>query len=124
MSTPDGVLAAIDSCLDDYVVSDDAMRWAPDQPEPTPALSIALSVDFSAFADGLARAAQAFAEGFTKGLAPVLSGMQATFHKRAHVGDRKHFRRCPTCNPRGFPKSLPINGHEYNRRRRRRRNLR
>ncbi|MFI6510088.1 hypothetical protein ACIBCT_20990 [Streptosporangium sp. NPDC050855] len=34
MSNPDGVLAAIDACLDDYYVSDDAMRWAPDEPEP------------------------------------------------------------------------------------------
>ncbi|MFN2636858.1 MAG: hypothetical protein ABR585_07525 [Gemmatimonadaceae bacterium] len=34
MTNPDGVLAAIDSCLDDYALSDDAMRWAPDEPEP------------------------------------------------------------------------------------------
>lgn len=31
----DGVLAAIDACLDDYAVSDDAMRWAPDEPDTT-----------------------------------------------------------------------------------------
>lgn len=36
MSSPDGVLAAIDACLEDYSVSDDAMRWAPDEPGPTP----------------------------------------------------------------------------------------
>lgn len=34
-SSADGVLAAIDACLDDYAVSDDAMRWAPDEPETT-----------------------------------------------------------------------------------------
>lgn len=36
MSNPDGVLASIDACLDDYELSDDAMRWAPDEPDPTP----------------------------------------------------------------------------------------
>lgn len=36
MSNPDGVLASIDACLDDYELSDDAMRWAPDAPDPTP----------------------------------------------------------------------------------------
>lgn len=33
MPDADGVLAAIDSCLDDCAVSDDAMRWAPDEPD-------------------------------------------------------------------------------------------
>jgi hypothetical protein len=37
MPTSDGVLAAIDACLDDYAVSEDAMRWAPDEPDTTPA---------------------------------------------------------------------------------------
>ena len=34
--TADGVLAAIDACLDDYAVSGDAMRCAPDKPTRTP----------------------------------------------------------------------------------------
>ncbi|MFD9950899.1 hypothetical protein ACFWYW_59210 [Nonomuraea sp. NPDC059023] len=34
MSNPDGVLAAIDACLED-ALSEDAMRWAPDEPDPT-----------------------------------------------------------------------------------------
>jgi len=33
VSNPDGVLAAIDACLED-ALSDDAMRWAPDEPAP------------------------------------------------------------------------------------------
>jgi hypothetical protein len=36
MPDTDGVLAAIDACLDDYTLSDDAMRWAPEEPDPTP----------------------------------------------------------------------------------------
>lgn len=35
MPDTDGVLAAIDACLEDYGVSEDAMRWAPDEPGPT-----------------------------------------------------------------------------------------
>ncbi|MEU6725527.1 hypothetical protein ABZ917_17610 [Nonomuraea wenchangensis] len=34
MSNLDGVLEAIDACLDDYL-SPDAMRWAPGEPDPT-----------------------------------------------------------------------------------------
>lgn len=37
MPSPDGVLAAIDACLEDYTVGEDAMRWAPDEPDPDPA---------------------------------------------------------------------------------------
>ncbi|MFI6594955.1 hypothetical protein ACIBHX_01835 [Nonomuraea sp. NPDC050536] len=35
MSNSDGVLAAIDACLEDCSVSEEAMRWAPDEPDPT-----------------------------------------------------------------------------------------
>lgn len=49
MSNPDGVLAAIDACLDDYYVSDDAMRWAPDEPEPEPELRVELRLDMTSF---------------------------------------------------------------------------
>ncbi len=34
MSTADHILDQIDTCLGDYDVSDDAMRWAPDPPPP------------------------------------------------------------------------------------------
>ncbi|WP_157253177.1 hypothetical protein [Nonomuraea typhae] len=34
MSNPDGVLDSIDACLRDYTLSADAMRWAPDEPDP------------------------------------------------------------------------------------------
>lgn len=40
MSSPDEVLGAIDRALDDFAVSDDAMRWTPDpppEPEERPA---------------------------------------------------------------------------------------
>ncbi|HZX37996.1 MAG TPA: hypothetical protein VFF37_06620 [Streptomyces sp.] len=34
---------------------------------------------------------------------------------------RRHRRHCRVCNPAGFPRPLPINGHEYHRRTRNRR---
>jgi hypothetical protein len=40
MANPDGVLAAIDACLHD-ALSEDAMRWAPDEPDPTPGYGLA-----------------------------------------------------------------------------------
>ncbi|MFI7125966.1 hypothetical protein ACIBQ1_09750 [Nonomuraea sp. NPDC050153] len=122
MSNPDGVLDAIDACLDDYALSEDAMRWAPDEPVPAsmPVPSVEMLTAFSAFAEGLARTATALAEGIGNSLAPALKGMQTAFHKQARHGDRKHYRHCPTCNPAGFAKPLPINGHEYHRRQRRR----
>lgn len=36
MPDTDGVLAAIDACLEDIDVSHDAMRWAPNEPDPIP----------------------------------------------------------------------------------------
>ena len=121
MSTPDGVLDAIDAAVRDYSVSPDAMRWEPDEPDPTPALAVPLTVDLSAFTAMMTRAAEAVGS-VGKALSPLLDGARAAFHVVAYQGDRKHRRRCPTCNPAGFPKPLSINGHEYNRRRRRRRN--
>ena len=122
MTDTDGVLAAIDACLDDYEVSDDAMRWAPDEPEPTPTFSPArIAANASAFVEavnGMRCAAQAMLESFGKTFGPFLSATQSAMHRSVYSSDRKHARRCPTCNPRGFPKPLPINGHEYNRRRR------
>jgi hypothetical protein len=198
MSNPDGVLAAIDACLDDYALSDDAMRWAPEEPDPTEQTAYApggvvwsgggwpvirdeaadllrWSTDISpareaivtdsAFSEllrirmpdstgnihrvvsvapgdrfggeyvltlepaavalseamaSMGRAAETALEGFGKAFGPILSATQAAMHKATYRDNRKHIRRCPTCNPRGFPKPLPINGHEYHRRQRRR----
>lgn len=160
MSNPDGVLAAIDACLDDYELSDDAMRWAPGEPDATPEDGLALwgeylngdrlyrtttppyefvmrhgaplvapdvlqrlavspCVDGSAFV-AIVRAAETALEGFGKAFGPVLSATAREMHRAAHRDDRAHYRHCPTCNPRGFPKPLPINGHEYHRRQSRR----
>ncbi|MEV7013320.1 hypothetical protein [Streptosporangium sp. NPDC051022] len=41
MSNPDGVLAAINACLDDYTVSEDAMRWTVEEPAEPKALPLA-----------------------------------------------------------------------------------
>jgi hypothetical protein len=211
MSNPDGVLAAIDACLDDYELSDDAMRWAPDEPDPAPDdglcpycshglplhlrdcdgffvcsrslyelpsctacqeaqgllqhsataltewidrcsrdlfrsplpswqrayLNIAEGETFvtageyvltvertatalSGFVGELQEAARAALGGLGKAFTPFFAATRSALHKGAYSGDRKHYRRCPTCNPRGFPKPLPINGHEYHRRQRRR----
>lgn len=55
--------------------------------------------------------------------ARVLFPEPADFFRRLHQaehGDRyaQHRRRCRICNPAGNPRPLPINGHEYTRRRR------
>ncbi|MFE3452402.1 hypothetical protein ACFXJ8_26110 [Nonomuraea sp. NPDC059194] len=153
MADTDGVLAAIDSCLDDYDLSEDAMRWAPDEPDPTPEdglglwgqfingdqlyrttsppyefvvrhgepladLAVSLHADVTAFAEGMRRAAGAVAEAFGKAFIPMLTATQRAFHKLAYQGDRKHFRRCSTCNPAGFPTGMSIDRGEYRRRRR------
>jgi hypothetical protein len=68
----------------------------------------------------LRSAAETALEGFGKAFAPVLCATAREMHRAAYRDDRKHIRRCPACNPRGFPKPLPINGHEYHRRQRRR----
>lgn len=194
MTDTDGVLAAIDACLDDMDVSEDAMRWAPDEPDSTPkrspfaehlaqfvehysdfrmpvwqrhylnavipAVEVAadlpardgllrinmpdssesfhrvLSVTpgeslgeywltiepavtvFTEAADRLRRAAETALEGFGKAFGPVLSATQAALHRGTYEGDRKHFRRCPTCNPAGFPKGMSIDRADYHRRQR------
>jgi hypothetical protein len=68
----------------------------------------------------LRSAAETALEGFGKAFAPVLSATANGMHRAAYRDDRKHIRRCPACNPYGFPKPLPVNGHEYHRRQRRR----
>jgi len=115
MSNPDGTLEAIDASLRDYSVSVDAMRCAP---TPKPA-EVRLQEALGVFGELAEQARQAF-EAVAKEMAPILTGIERGFHKAGWQGDRAHYRRCPTCNPRGFPKPLPVNGHEYHRRQRRR----
>ncbi|WP_162794819.1 hypothetical protein [Nonomuraea lactucae] len=98
MADSDGVLAAIDACLDDYAVSDDAMRWAPDQADPTPLVQLISPSSpqpavaaFSAFANVLRLAAEEAMQGFGKAFTPVMTGLQNAFHKHAHRRDRRHY---------------------------------
>jgi|GEM_PF-4388901 len=84
-------------------------------PDVEPAVS-ALSGIFNE----LRSAAETALEGFGKAFGPFLSTTAREMHRAAYRDDRAHYRRCPTCNPAGFPKPLTVNGHEYNRRRRRR----
>lgn len=214
MTDVDHILAAIDSCLEDETVSEDAMRWAPDEPDPTPeddslidqmvrfveehldfpvyghravawsgrewpiardntanalgwsstisAARDAVSAELGAldgllrismpdasesfhrvvdvtpgetlgeyvltlepvgaalseFAGGLSGAAASALAGFGQAFGPVVSATQAVLHQVAYRDDRKHYRRCPTCNPAGNPKPMSINRAEYRRRRR------
>lgn len=121
MTDIDGVLASIDACLDDDAVSEDAMRWAPGEPGPTPTFPmVTIATDVSAFMEGMRRAAESALEGFGKAFGPLLSATQSAMHRSVYSGDRRHARRCPVCTPAGFPKPLAIDGGEYNRRRRRR----
>ncbi|MGW4406469.1 hypothetical protein ACWEJ6_20725 [Nonomuraea sp. NPDC004702] len=135
MTDTGGVLSAIDACLEGMLY-DDAMRRAPDEPDPTPKLdgaTVSLTfVDevtnwpnpepalaaFSQFAAELQRAARSISEGVSQVLAPSFDALQVAFHKRAHGEDGKHRRRFSTCNPAGFPKSMSINRNEYHRGRR------
>lgn len=200
MADTDGVLAAIDACLEDWSVSDDAMRWAPDEPDPTPEgaygpgavgwsgavgerflnpdmltwpstilrtqgvvfgaigddpeapvqgelvrftlpdssstlhrlVSVTPGESFGEFvltiepavtrlteaAESMRRTAETALASFGKAFGPFLSATQAAMHRALYSNEWKHHRRCPVCNPRGFPKPLVIDGREYNRRRR------
>jgi hypothetical protein len=107
----------------------DALRWATTLSSPhevfvtagahTLALERAATA-LSEFAGEVQSAAQSALGAFGKAFAPFFTTTQAALHRAAHRDDRAHSRRCPTCNPRGFPKPLPINGYEYHRRQRRR----
>lgn len=108
MADTDGVLAAIDACMEDYAVSPDAMRSAPD-------------TRFTSFPDNLARAARAALDGEVderEGWRTV-AALQLHLHTQV-FNTRKHYRRCRDCNPAGNPKGMSINRGEYHRRRRRR----
>jgi hypothetical protein len=58
-----------------------------------------LTADGEAFAAELVRLARAFHDLYAAGL------------------PGKHKRQCPECNPRGNPRPLAADGHEYQRRR-------
>jgi hypothetical protein len=119
MSNPDGVLDAIDACLEDYAISEDAMRWAPDLPAPSSVVSFRVAFDASTFIEGMTAAARVLTEGF-KPIAQAVKSTQIAFHKLTwqRRNDRRHRARCPTCNPAGNPKPMPIDRSEYRRRRR------
>lgn len=82
MSSPDEVLGAIDRALDDFAVSDDAMRWTP-EPPPEPAFednARLWAAPFAEIAEGLQRAAQAVGDVFEG----VTSPPEVAFFDDAH----------------------------------------
>lgn len=154
MTDPDETLSAIDAAIDGWAdyddsVSDDAMRWAPEQPErqwqgarPTltfldeahilvePARQqVILTPEqietFRHLADHVKRHHDAMCraiQGTFKGLMKVVARAHATTAPMTY-GDayRRHRRTCRACNPAGNPKPLKVNGREYARRRKNRR---
>lgn len=107
------ILEAIDNAIDDWSVSHDAMRWTPETPEEPvrhewailpepvhtevpwpPDLIVGIGVQMAEFGAGI-RAAMAALDAMGEALGKAL-------------------------NAAAGPKPLPIDGHEYARRRRRR----
>ncbi|WP_181871038.1 hypothetical protein [Sphaerisporangium album] len=110
--------------------------WIPDLPNPDaptvadlnrpdavllgtdrPLLTIMIDVGpFVRAADGVQRALAAAA----RTLFPGLLGKTSRWQHEIENGPQyaRHRRRCRACNPAGNPRPLPINGHEYARRRR------
>ncbi|MEU7831353.1 hypothetical protein [Nonomuraea sp. NPDC049129] len=84
MSSPDGVLAAIDAAVRDYSVSPDAMRWAPEEPVPTLPLAVNLSVNLSAFTAAMASIGKAFC--------PLLSDTKGMSIDRGEYNRRRRRR--------------------------------
>jgi hypothetical protein len=120
------ILDAIDGALFDYATSKDAMRWQPpeEQPEPllpTPMIPVNIDIDLSGFMRGfeqLGEVMESLVRGFAEALKPVGKFVQRISHDiDAREHPRWHKRRCRTCNPRGNPRPLAVNGHEYRRRR-------
>lgn len=84
-----------------------------------------LALHVEAASRSMAQVARAARRGFVD-----ITGAFAVVMKSNHVllaptiyrdGYRRHRRRCPICNPAGFPKPLAADGHEYRRRTRARR---
>lgn len=75
--------------------------------------------------DRLVRHARALASQMGRTLTPKLRAMERAVHRvgvrHLSAADyRYHRRRCRVCSPHAFPRPLLVDGHEYNRRRRRR----
>jgi hypothetical protein len=141
MPSTDDILAAIDSAVDDWTVGPDAVKVLPPgvtPPEdhggfarggwPMGEVRVSLRIDFqpamaafAALTAQLARAGEVVVREFGK----FAGRQQDTFHLAAvqmwaKPVRRKHRARCHSCNRRGNPRPLPINGNEYRRRTRRR----
>jgi hypothetical protein len=68
-------------------------------------------------AEELARGTQALGEALATALTPVLRAAVEAFHDLgAALEPRRHRDRCRSCNQRGNPGPLAVNGHEYRRR--------
>ena len=68
-------------------------------------------------AEEWARGMQMLGEAMAAALTPVLRSMTVAFHDLgAALEPRRHRGRCRSCNPRGNPRPLAVNGHEYRRR--------
>lgn len=145
----DDTLSAIDAALagwSDYdgIVSEDAMRWAPEEPAPvitstaewtdigwtdtdqrlvdiSPGTAIIGEHTFRAFREAIPSIAST-----TQVLVVHLEGAARSIHAGTAplvYGDdyRRHRRGCRFCNPAGNPKPLKVNGADYTRRRKNRR---
>ena len=137
-TTADTTLEAIDGCLRDNSVSQDAMRWSPDAEADevsgagytrggmagfSPSLVIYDEVNWDAVERRLAAFTGSFATGmldlslaFSKALLPIAEfGRQVGHNLDARDRPRWHRNRCRECNPAGNP--LPLEGGaEYRRR--------
>lgn len=127
---PGDILDVIDGALRDNTVSGDAMRWRPEPEAPEAredhaddGAAVLASIDLSGFMEAMREAGEALlrfgttvwkALGQFLPLAPCVIG-----HERQR--DRA---RCRRCNPKGNPRPLAVNGHEYTKRQRARRRRR
>ncbi len=145
MPSTDEILAAIDSAVDDWAVSPDAMRSAPHtSPEWTherydgdiPVVEVRrfgqpwgtfladfqpAAEAFGDFTEAMRRAADVVVRELSKTLQPHRDALHRAAMRLSSPEDaRNHRPRCRACNPHGNPRPLPINGREYSRRRRNR----
>lgn len=115
----DDVLDQIDSCLGDYQLSPDAMRWSPEEPPPTPPgvgfeRTAVVTIDTTAVTEQfeqLRRNLQAFGEAAQARFEEIGRAFEAM--KQAGVCD-DHGRRLP---PRDRPAWQSRYGPAHQRRR-------
>lgn len=116
MSTSEDVLEAIDNAVEDWETSGDAMRWTPEVPDIYAALGpermAALQHAFRQVSVTVRVMVRQYTRAFGR-MAHRLHRLHAAQHPKEHL-------RCRTCRPHANPAPLCIDGHEYNRRRRRR----